>query len=168
MLAAHQPVTLAAMEGMFATQRGAPIALIGQPDLQNRRLDNPLEVPRALSFLTYRRWMSESKRFGRVPAAGLARQYSAAVLQLPYYGGARHRLHPPSWWRRRGSCDAVPFMIRGVCSGRSCSRFRFLTCQHGRLDDRGIRSPAVADLRAHAHASRNLAAGVLGQRFGSR
>ena len=67
MLAAHQPVTLAAMEGMFETQKGAPIALIGQPDLQNRRLDNPLEVPRVLSFLTYRRWMSEVKGLDAFP-----------------------------------------------------------------------------------------------------
>jgi cytochrome d ubiquinol oxidase subunit I len=49
------------MEGLFATQQGAPIAIIGQPDMQNRRLDNPLTVPRALSFLTYRRWTSEVK-----------------------------------------------------------------------------------------------------------
>ena len=67
MLAAHQPATLAAMEGMFETQRGAPIALIGQPDTQNHRLDNPLEVPRMLSFLTYRRWMSEVKGLNAFP-----------------------------------------------------------------------------------------------------
>ncbi len=67
MLAEHQPVTLAAMEGVFETQRGAPIALIGQPDLQNKRLDNPLEVPRVLSFLTYRRWMSEVKGLDAFP-----------------------------------------------------------------------------------------------------
>lgn len=68
LLAAHQPVTLAAMEGLFATQQGAPIAILGQPDLQNRRLDNPLEVPRMLSFLTYRRWMSEVKGLSAFPA----------------------------------------------------------------------------------------------------
>jgi cytochrome d ubiquinol oxidase subunit I len=67
MVAAHQPVTLAAMEGLFATQQGAPIALIGQPDLQNRRLDNPLTVPRMLSFLTYRRWTSEVKGLDAFP-----------------------------------------------------------------------------------------------------
>jgi cytochrome d ubiquinol oxidase subunit I len=61
MVAAHQPVTMAAMEGLYTTQKGAPIALVGQPDMQKQRLDNPLEVPRALSFLTYRRWMSEVK-----------------------------------------------------------------------------------------------------------
>jgi cytochrome d ubiquinol oxidase subunit I len=67
MLAAHQPVTLAAMEGLFATQQGAPVAIVGQPDVQNRRLDNPLVVPRMLSFLTYRRWMSEVKGLDAFP-----------------------------------------------------------------------------------------------------
>ncbi|HXX23516.1 MAG TPA: cytochrome ubiquinol oxidase subunit I, partial [Terriglobia bacterium] len=61
LLARHQPVTLAAMEGLFYTQKGAPIALIGQPDMEDHRLDNPLLIPRTLSFLTYRRWMSEVK-----------------------------------------------------------------------------------------------------------
>ncbi len=56
LVATHQPVTLAAMEGLFHTERGAPIAIIGQPDVRRRRLDNPILVPKALSFLTYRRW----------------------------------------------------------------------------------------------------------------
>jgi len=51
-LARHQPVTLAAMEGLFRTVEGAPMVLIGQPDMEKMRLDNPLEVPRVLSFLT--------------------------------------------------------------------------------------------------------------------
>jgi len=59
MIAKHQPVTLAAMEGVFHSQRGAPVAILGQPDVQNQRLDNPLLVPRALSFLTYRSWTAE-------------------------------------------------------------------------------------------------------------
>ena len=56
MIAFHQPVTLAAMEGLFQTTEGAPLALVGQPDTDRMQLDNPLVVPRALSFLTYRRW----------------------------------------------------------------------------------------------------------------
>jgi len=67
MLADYQPATLAAMEGMFETQRGAPVAILGQPDTQNHRLDNPLEVPRMLSFLTYRRWMSEVRGLDAFP-----------------------------------------------------------------------------------------------------
>jgi len=67
MIAHHQPVTLAAMEGLFSTQKGAPVAIIGQPDVDNQRLDNPLQIPRALSFLTYRRWMSEVKGLDAFP-----------------------------------------------------------------------------------------------------
>ena len=61
MIARYQPATLAGMEGLFKTEAGAPIALIGQPDVPLQRLDNPLLVPRALSFLTYRRWGAEVK-----------------------------------------------------------------------------------------------------------
>jgi cytochrome d ubiquinol oxidase subunit I len=52
----YQPVTLAAMEGHFQTESGAPVALIGQPNVTERKLDNPILIPGALSFLTYRRW----------------------------------------------------------------------------------------------------------------
>jgi cytochrome bd ubiquinol oxidase subunit I len=58
-VAQYQPVTLAAMEGLFANQRGAPLAIIGQPDVEARRLDNPIAIPDVLSFLTYRRWKAE-------------------------------------------------------------------------------------------------------------
>jgi cytochrome d ubiquinol oxidase subunit I len=52
----YQPVTLAAMEGLFNSEAGAGIVLIGQPDTDRQKLDNPIHVPYALSFLTYRRW----------------------------------------------------------------------------------------------------------------
>jgi cytochrome d ubiquinol oxidase subunit I len=61
MVAEHQPVTLAAMEGLFDTSEGAPIALVGQPDTDKMTLDNPLLVPNMLSFLTYRRWGASVK-----------------------------------------------------------------------------------------------------------
>ena len=67
MLAKHQPATLAAMEGLFETREGAPIALVGQPDVERRRLDNPIEVPNVLSFLTYRRWGAEVKGLDAFP-----------------------------------------------------------------------------------------------------
>src|SRR5690606_34674833 len=41
----YQPATLAAMEGLFETVEGAPIVLIGQPNMEQLRLDNPLTVP---------------------------------------------------------------------------------------------------------------------------
>jgi cytochrome d ubiquinol oxidase subunit I len=56
-----QPATLAAMEGLFETKEGAPLVLIGQPDMEKLTLDNPLHVPKMLSFLTYNRWNAEVK-----------------------------------------------------------------------------------------------------------
>jgi cytochrome d ubiquinol oxidase subunit I len=60
-IAEHQPVTMAAMEGLFDTSAGAPIAVLGQPDIERFQLDNPLQIPNALSFLTFRRWGAEVK-----------------------------------------------------------------------------------------------------------
>jgi cytochrome d ubiquinol oxidase subunit I len=61
MVARYQPITLAAMEGLFETQEGAPVAIIGQPDVPRRKLDNPIYIPKLLSFLTYRKWDAEVK-----------------------------------------------------------------------------------------------------------
>jgi cytochrome d ubiquinol oxidase subunit I len=67
MVAEHQPITLAAMEGLFETTGGAGLALIGQPDTDQMRLDNPLIIPGALSFLTYRRWGAKVKGLDAFP-----------------------------------------------------------------------------------------------------
>jgi cytochrome bd ubiquinol oxidase subunit I len=53
MVGNHQPVTLAAMEGRFVGGPMASVAVIGQPNVAARRLDNPIEIPGALSFLAY-------------------------------------------------------------------------------------------------------------------
>jgi len=58
----HQPVTFAAMEGIFKTEDGgSEIVLIGQPDTENKKLDNKIAVPNVLSFLTYQRWDAQIK-----------------------------------------------------------------------------------------------------------
>jgi cytochrome d ubiquinol oxidase subunit I len=67
MIALRQPVTLAAMECLFDTREGAPLIIIGQPDMEKQKLDNPLMVPRVLSFLTYRRWGAEVKGLNEFP-----------------------------------------------------------------------------------------------------
>lgn len=53
----HQPITFAAMEGIFETEEGgSEIVLIGQPNIQDKKLDNKIAVPNVLSFLTYQNW----------------------------------------------------------------------------------------------------------------
>jgi cytochrome bd ubiquinol oxidase subunit I len=53
MVGSHQPVTLAAMEGKFVGGDMAGVTVIGQPNVKLRRLDNPIQIPGALSFLAY-------------------------------------------------------------------------------------------------------------------
>jgi cytochrome bd ubiquinol oxidase subunit I len=67
MIAESQPVTLAAMEGLFKTREGAPIVLIGQPDMEKQRLDNAIHIPNMLSFMTYRRWEAEVRGLNEFP-----------------------------------------------------------------------------------------------------
>jgi cytochrome d ubiquinol oxidase subunit I len=67
MVAFEQPVTLAAMEALFQSQPGAPIVLIGQPNVEEHKIDNPILVPNALSFLTYRRWNAKVKGLDAFP-----------------------------------------------------------------------------------------------------
>ena|SRR5947209_10468338 len=63
----YQPSKLAGMEGLFQTERGAGIVIIGQPDTTTGRLDNPIIIPDVLSFLTYRRWTAEVKGLNAFP-----------------------------------------------------------------------------------------------------
>lgn len=67
MIALNQPVTLAAMEALFVGQPGAPLVIIGQPNVEERKIDNPIEVPDALSFLTYRAWKANVKGLDAFP-----------------------------------------------------------------------------------------------------
>lgn len=52
-VATHQPVTLAAMEGRFESGPMAEMVVLGQPNVEAERLDNPVVVPGVLSFLAY-------------------------------------------------------------------------------------------------------------------
>ncbi len=61
LVARHQPATLAAMEAHFETGAPAPMAIMGQPDVERKRLDNPFMVPGMLSFITAKRWDAEVK-----------------------------------------------------------------------------------------------------------
>jgi cytochrome d ubiquinol oxidase subunit I len=66
-VAKHQPVTTAAMEGLFKTESGAPMVILGQPDEQHQRIDNPLVVNKTLSFLIYGTTTAEVQGLNQFP-----------------------------------------------------------------------------------------------------
>jgi len=66
-MAAHQPVTTAAMEALFHSETGAPLVILGQPDVQRRTIDNPIVLNKALSFLIYGTTRAEVKGLDQYP-----------------------------------------------------------------------------------------------------
>jgi cytochrome d ubiquinol oxidase subunit I len=66
-MALHQPAATAAMEGLFRTERGAPMVLLGQPDPETQRIDNPIVANQVLSFLIYGVRTAEVKGLNEFP-----------------------------------------------------------------------------------------------------
>jgi cytochrome d ubiquinol oxidase subunit I len=52
-LTRFQPAKTAAMEGLYKTRAGAPLAIIGMPDQEREELMDPIHVPGLLSYLAY-------------------------------------------------------------------------------------------------------------------
>jgi cytochrome d ubiquinol oxidase subunit I len=67
MVGRYQAATLAAMEGRFEGGRLAEVTMIGQPNVNEQRLENPIPLPGALSFLAYGTFKSYVKGLNEFP-----------------------------------------------------------------------------------------------------
>ncbi|MGB7264773.1 MAG: cytochrome ubiquinol oxidase subunit I [Terracidiphilus sp.] len=66
-VARNQPAAIAAMEGLFQTQTGAGIVLVGQPNEETGQIDNPIVVNDVLSYLIYGTTKAEVKGLDQFP-----------------------------------------------------------------------------------------------------
>ena len=66
-VARNQPAAMAGMEGLFKTEAGAGIVLMGQPNEDTGQIDNPIVVNDALSFLIYGTTKAEVKGLDQFP-----------------------------------------------------------------------------------------------------
>jgi cytochrome d ubiquinol oxidase subunit I len=66
-IARYQPAKMAAMEGVFESQAGAGIAIIGMPDTERGRLIDPIVVPGILSYLVYGDFRAEVIGLNDIP-----------------------------------------------------------------------------------------------------
>ena len=66
-VAEWQPIKLAALEGQFATERGAPLRIGGVPSEREGRTRLALEIPRGLSLLAYHDPSAEVKGLNAFP-----------------------------------------------------------------------------------------------------
>jgi cytochrome d ubiquinol oxidase subunit I len=160
LLAEKQPATLAAMEGLFESASGAELAIIGQPNVQQRKLENPVVVPGMLSFLVYGSFGSTVTGLDRIPhdqwpdniellyyayhvMAGLGTLFIGlmALSALQLWRGRLERTRPLLW----ALMLAMPFPYIAT---------------HRGVDDRGAGAAALAGVRADANGGRHIAAGL--------
>lgn len=79
-VAHHQPAAMAAMEGLFKSETGAGIVLMGQPNEETGEIDNPIVVNNVLSFLIYGTVKAEVQGLDRFP-----RDQWPSALPLLFY-----------------------------------------------------------------------------------
>jgi cytochrome d ubiquinol oxidase subunit I len=79
-VARYQPAAMAGMEGLFKTESGAGIVLVGQPNEETGQIDNPIVVNDALSFLIYGTTRAQVTGLDRIP-----RDQWPTALPLLYY-----------------------------------------------------------------------------------
>ena len=66
-VAHNQPAAIAGMEGLFHSEAGAGLVLMGQPNEETGQIDNPIVVNDALSFLIYGTTKAEVKGLDQFP-----------------------------------------------------------------------------------------------------
>jgi cytochrome d ubiquinol oxidase subunit I len=66
-VAKNQPAAIAAMEGLFKTETGAGMILMGQPNEETGEIDNPIVVNDLLSFLIYGTTKAEVQGLDQIP-----------------------------------------------------------------------------------------------------
>ena len=96
-----------AMEGHFNTEEGVGLVLIGQPNMETLALDNPIVVPKVLSFMTHQPWEARIVGLTEFEPELWPDEVSPSRKPLPRPTGFR--------WRCIGGCP-------GCCSRSPISR----------------------------------------------
>lgn len=112
----HQPVTLAAMEGLFDTQKGAPLSIAGIPNVKKKRLDYAVRIPKLLSLLTASDPNAEIKGLKEFPRSLwpdqiqlLFQSYHAMIGLGMFFIGL---MLLSSWMLRKGKLFGAKWLLR--------------------------------------------------------
>ena len=167
------------MEGLFTSERGAPMVILGQPDMDRKRLDNPIARPESAQLHASPRLDGRGQRTRRIPAETRSRQHPAALLRVSHHGRARARCSSRS--RRSAPCCsgaagcstarpmlwalmlAMPFPYIANTAGWMTAEigrqpwlvYGVMRTSEGRLDERlgGQRPVHAARVHGHVHGA---------------
>ena len=149
-VARNQPAAMAGMEGVFKTETGAGMVLMGQPNEETGEIDNPIVVNEVLSFLIYGTTEAEVKGLDQIP-----QDQRPTALPLLFY--AYHIMAGLGTWFVLLMVVAAFLLWRGLALqdalgfvGAAAEFSAAVHCQYCRLDDGRTGTAAVADLRTDA------------------
>jgi cytochrome d ubiquinol oxidase subunit I len=115
-VAETQPVKLAALEGQFRTERGAPLRLLGLPDMDRQETRFALEIPDGLSLLAFHDPRAEVKGLTAFPRE----EWPDAALVHPAFQvmvglGGLMALAALAWlWARLRRRAPGPWLLRAL------------------------------------------------------
>ena len=167
-VAVHQPAKLAALEGQFHTERGAPLRIGGWPDTASETTRYALEIPHGLSLLAFHDPDARVRGLDSFPPPRPPR-YARGPRRLPDHGGVRIgsgaggslvgcRLGAQAAQAAGARAGREPPAL-GSNRGLRAAR---LPGARGGLGGHGGRAPTLDRLRGPAHRRR----GDAGQRAG--
>jgi cytochrome d ubiquinol oxidase subunit I len=122
-VAHNQPAAIAGMEGLFHSEAGAGLVLMGQPNEETGQIDNPIVVNDALSFLIYGITKAEVKGLDQIPhdqwptalpllfyayhiMAGLGTWFALLMIVSAFFSGASGSTRRAGLYGR--CCSAFP------------------------------------------------------------
>ena len=152
----HQPAKLAAIEGIWATQRGVPAVLFAWPDEKKEANDAEIAIPKLASLYLTHSWDGEVrglKSFDVKDRPPVAPVFFAFRVMVGMWG-IMLLITISSWVAFLEEADRrvelVPAPVHMVDPGR-------LRRRHGRMGDDGGRPPAVGRVQPAPHRGRGHA-----------
>jgi cytochrome bd ubiquinol oxidase subunit I len=136
-VARKQPAKLAALEGQFDTERGAPLRIGGLPDPAARRTPYAIEIPHGLSLLAYHELDAEVRGLDAFPRRDWP---SSPIVHVAFQvmvacGSALAALAlwwTGAWWRRRRHHDGPGTIPRALLIGTVvCGGLGFVAIEAG-------------------------------------
>jgi cytochrome d ubiquinol oxidase subunit I len=130
----HQPAKLAAMEGQFVTERGAPLRIGGWPDVERRETRHALEIPGGLSFLAATDLDAEVAGLDRFPRDEWPNVPVTHVAFQIMVGGGMAMLAVAVWYwigRRRSGRSSRPPSRALLAALIACAPLGFVALEAG-------------------------------------
>lgn len=132
-VARTQPIKLAALEGQFQTERGAPLRIGGLPDPEARVTRYAIEIPYGLSLLAFHDPNAEIKGLEAFPPEDWPQPLVVVHLAFQVMVGAGMALIAVSLWAaslawRRHRLPDDPWLLRAVAA---CAPLGFVAIEAG-------------------------------------